>query len=237
MVFCYIPKIACSQWQMMFITLTGKVNTSLLNLGNVHKKYRSKLKFLSGYSLGKRKIILEKYKKYIVVRNPLERILSAYRNKLVPTGTHYQFGNIRKIIVKRYRANTSPNSEGEYVVNFLEFVKFLIDEKPEYYNSHWRRYTSLCLPCVIKYDFVGKYETINRDADFILKEIGVPPNIRFPQRSETYKTVATVKTFEKFYSQIPTEYIRKLMNIYQSDYDLFGYPKSLNLQNNTISLK
>ncbi|XP_033745584.1 carbohydrate sulfotransferase 11-like [Pecten maximus] len=230
LVFCYIPKIACSQWKTIFITLTGKVNASVLDFGNVHKKYHSKMNFLSGYSLRERKFILEKYKKYVVVRNPFERLLSAYRNKFVGNGFS-EFREVGQEIIKRFRKNATLESlkKGDDVT-FLEFVQFLTDEETKYFDDHWKTYTAICHPCHVQYDFIGKYETISRDADFILRDIGAPPEIRFPKRSEKYSTLETLKTFETFYSQIPGEYIAKLYNNYEADFELFGYSLSDNFK-------
>ncbi|XP_021343958.1 carbohydrate sulfotransferase 11-like [Mizuhopecten yessoensis] len=228
MVFCYIPKISCSQWKTIFITLTGKVNASLLNFGNVHEKYQSKMKFLKGYSAENQKRILTEYKKYIIVRNPLERILSAYRNKLMGK---VPFRKTGKEIIKRYRSNATLKSlQNGDDVTFFEFVQYLTDDKTERFDHHWEKYTTLCHPCIVKYDFIGKYETISRDADFILKDIEAPPEIRFPKRSERYSNVETIKTFNTYYSRIPAECIAKLWNIYRMDFELFGYSISDNFK-------
>ncbi|XP_069101095.1 carbohydrate sulfotransferase 14-like [Argopecten irradians] len=226
MVFCFIPKIACSQWKTIFITLAGKVNSSLLNFGNVHKKYHSNMNFLHKYPSRKQSRILEDYKKYIVVRNPFERLLSAYRNKFAGKGFH-EFREEGKEIIKRFRKNATRESlEKGNDVSFLEFVQFLTDEETENLNDHWEKYNTLCHPCTVRYDFIGKYETISRDADFILRDIGAPPEIQFPKRSDKYTTEETRNTFEKYYSQIPGEYIVKLWNMYRLDFELFGYSLS-----------
>ncbi|OWF34695.1 carbohydrate sulfotransferase 11-like [Mizuhopecten yessoensis] len=236
MMFCYIPKISCSQWKTVFISLTGSVNSSELNFGNVHTYHQSKLNFLRKYSFRRRQQMLEEYKKYIVVRNPLERLLSAYRNKLAGRGIKdTSFREAGKLIVKRIRLNATRESlkKGDDVT-FLEFVKFLTDEDTKHLNDHWELYARLCRPCLINYDFVGKYETIKRDADFILKDIGAPPEVRFPLRSEKYSTEKTINTFDNFYSQIPADYIQKLYNRYRSDFDIFGYSLSDNLNVTSI---
>ncbi|XP_060082231.1 carbohydrate sulfotransferase 11-like [Ylistrum balloti] len=229
MVFCYIPKISCTEWKTIFITLKGKVNSSLLDLGNVHRKYQRHLSFLGSYSSRDQKRILENYKKYIVVRNPLERLLSAYRNKLAGRGfKDYTFQVEGKKIVNRYRINATRESlKYGNDTTFLEFVKYITDKKTEHLNDHWDRYTTLCRPCLVKYDFIGKFETLSRDADYILRDIGAPTEVRFPSRSKKHNsTIETVKTVDKYYSQVPAEYIKKLWKSYRSDFDLFGYSLS-----------
>jgi hypothetical protein len=42
----------------------------------------------------------------------------------------------------------------------------------EGFNEHWALYASLCQPCLISYDFVGKYETLDDDIDYIMHDLG-----------------------------------------------------------------
>ena len=64
-------------------------------------------------------------------------------------------------------------------MHFDEFLQYLVDPvRTEELNEHWARFAKLCRPCSIKYDFVGKYETINEDADNILRSVGAGHKVR-----------------------------------------------------------
>ena len=75
---------------------------------------------------------------------------------------------------------------------FDEFVEYLIDPattRYEPFNGHWRPQFDLCHPCAVRYDFIGHFETIGEDSEYILRRSRRPPAGRVPgprprQRSE-----------------------------------------------------
>ena len=64
-------------------------------------------------------------------------------------------------------------------VTFREFVDFVVhqyDKKGgsgENFDEHWQIVHTLCQPCRMKYNYIGKMETLVEDAEQVLKEIGV----------------------------------------------------------------
>ena len=96
---------------------------------------------------------LKNYDKFIFVRNPAERILSAFRNKFeknYTTSLHFQkiYGSkiIRNYRNKKYKGNGSG-------VKYGEFLSYLIDSskyEPNKMNEHWAPFNNLCHPCDIK---------------------------------------------------------------------------------------
>ncbi|XP_033745114.1 carbohydrate sulfotransferase 11-like [Pecten maximus] len=229
--FCYIPKVACTNMKRVFLLLTGKMNTTNpldIKSNDVHFTHDKYLKYLSDYSseidINYR---IKSYKKVIFVREPLERLLSAYRNKFMEKSDyfHRRFG---RRIIKRYRENPSAASvELGNDVQFIEFIKYITDSNTvmrEGYNEHWAHYSGLCHPCLIQYDYIGKYETIDQDIDQILRDLRIDKIIKFPPRGATYKRKKTKDTMADFYGKIPPSHLRLLWKIYVNDYKLFGYP-------------
>ncbi|XP_069142435.1 carbohydrate sulfotransferase 11-like isoform X1 [Argopecten irradians] len=229
--FCYIPKVACTNMKRVFLLLTGKMNTTNpldIKSNDVHFTHDKHLKYLSDYSSEVEiNYRIKSYKKVIFVREPLERLLSAYRNKFMEKSEyfHRRFG---RRIIRRYRDNPSESSvELGNDVQFIEFVKYITDSSTimeEGYNEHWDHYSSLCHPCLIQYDYIGKYETIDEDTDQILRDLRIDKIIKFPARGATYKRKKTIDTMADFYGSIPPSDLRLLWKIYVNDYKLFGYP-------------
>ena len=80
--YCVTPKVACTSWLLALLTLTGK---RLSKIKNVHNP-RMTDKFLKRavlYEPRQRQMMLEKYYKFMFVREPLERLVSAYRDKCI----------------------------------------------------------------------------------------------------------------------------------------------------------
>ena len=114
---------------------------------------------------------LDVFFKFMFVRDPLERILSAYKNKFRNKKNTYFPGRFGKYIIKKYRKNANNRSlaTGDDVT-FDEFVQYLLDPRKKHpLNEHWKPMHELCSPCYYKYDLIGKYQTVEEDAQYILK--------------------------------------------------------------------
>lgn len=80
----------------------------------------------------------------------------------------------------------------------------------------------LCHPCQVKYDFIGKLETLETDAEHLLKLLKVDHLIRFPSGAQN----KTATSWERdWFAQIPISTQRQLYKLYELDFELFGYPK------------
>ena len=99
---------------------------------------------------------LETYTKILFVREPMERMVSAYRDKFENPNKYYHnlFG---KPIISKYRANPSAEAlkTGDGVT-FKEFVQYLLDvHRPVGMDIHWDQANNLCHPCLLDYDFIS----------------------------------------------------------------------------------
>ena len=163
---------------------------------------------------------LQHYFKFLFVRDPLERLLSAYRNK---------FGEIREYqqrygaeIVRRYRAGAGPSPAGDDVT-FPEFLRYLVDEDPEHMNEHWMPVYHLCQPCAVHYDFVGSYERLEADANQVLEWVRAPPHVRFPARQAWYRP-ASPESLHYHLCNVPRALLQDVLPKYILDFSLFAYP-------------
>lgn len=80
---------------------------------------------------------------------------------------------------------------------------------------------SLCHPCIVHYDVVGKYETLAEDANYILQLVGADTSVKFPSSSKTTRTTDDMTA--QFFQDISPFYQRRLFNLYKMDYLLFNY--------------
>ena len=86
------------------------------------------------------------------MRDPIERIVSAYRNKFVKD---YKSSKLfqKKFgikIIKKYRKNNYKGDGND--VKFSEFVSYLIDTygSGDVMNEHWTPIADLCHPCEVR---------------------------------------------------------------------------------------
>ncbi|KAL4226876.1 hypothetical protein ACF0H5_014855 [Mactra antiquata] len=227
--YCYVPKVACTNLKRVFLMLTGQMNVTdplLLKSADVHSSLDHYLSYLDSFPAAGIKYRFHHYKKVIFVREPLERLLSAFRNKFLQRGNSYFKLHFGKTIIKRYRDNPSNESlnKGEDVT-FTEFVQYLLDPKTieKGYNEHWQSFYDLCHPCNIQYNYIGKYETLDRDVDELLKILKVHDKIHFPERTDMYKTSKTEDMLLNFFRILDPDTLRKIIDVYEKDYKVFGF--------------
>ncbi|KAK4029950.1 carbohydrate sulfotransferase 11 isoform X1 [Daphnia magna] len=172
--------------------------------------------------------LLKEAKKWMVVRHPFERILSAYRDKLENStigrehGTLHFYEKYGRKIVAKYRKATDNQDETRIEPTFAEFVSYLIDtDLTLYADDHWIPYYLFCTPCLINYDVIIQFETLQEDVQLLLNLIG-------EKRGPSWKHSASVgrsktELIRSYYGQLSRETIGKLHDKYRIDFELFGY--------------
>ena len=114
-------------------------------------------------------------------------------------------------------------------VKFEEFVQYVLHEareRQDRLDHHWRPQYNLCQPCHINYDFIGHYETLRQDAEHVLRQISRHSNnadVQFPATDLDSRNRNSQEFLQKFYGNVPTNSIRRLLQLYKRDYDIFGF--------------
>ncbi|CAL7943294.1 unnamed protein product [Xylocopa violacea] len=226
LLYCYVPKVACTNWKRVLMIATGKwPGNDPMEIPADQAHSPGTFQRLSNYTQPEIERMLATYDKLIVVRHPLERLLSAYRNKLEPkrerSSRYFQTRFGRKII-RRYRRNASEQSlKNGDDVTFREFVEFVTDDSSnETRNEHWNPIYELCQPCLVNYNLVSKYESLVEDATEVLERMGVE-SVNFPAKPTNSEP--TAKKLEKYYSTLTYRQLRNLANLYKLDLRLFDY--------------
>ncbi|XP_012275009.1 carbohydrate sulfotransferase 11 [Orussus abietinus] len=226
LLYCFVPKVACTNWKRVLMVAREKTTQKdplLIPANLVHSS--NMFRSLNTYALADIKQMLSTYNKLIVARHPLERLLSAYRNKFEvknkQSSNYFQI-HIGKRIIKKYRRQATKESLSTgNDVTFQEFVQFVTDTaENSTLNEHWKPISELCHPCAIKYNFISKYETLADDALEILERMGTDW-ITFPPRPRNSEP--TSKKLCAYYPKLKYEQLRKLSDIYKLDLRLFDY--------------
>ena len=227
--FCSVPKIASTNIKRTLLALGGHTNTSnpmLIDPNSVNdevflKKYG--LRRLDTFSQQDIQYRLENYVKFMFVRHPFERLLSAYKSKFQKETKFQEF--FGKMIVRKYRQNPSVESlRRGHDVRFEEFLKFIAEQvvlQRSILPETWRQYYKTCFPCHINYNYIGKLETIYNDAAHIFKETHYTSDVLFPIASKSY--FHTINTMRDHFKNVSSADVERLMEIYALDFALFGY--------------
>ncbi|XP_067407575.1 carbohydrate sulfotransferase 12 [Emydura macquarii macquarii] len=246
-IYCYVPKVACTNWKRVMIVLSE----SLLDQGvpyrdpldiprehvhnsSTHLTFNKFWRRYGKFSRHLMKIKLKKYTKFLFVRDPFVRLISAFRSKFELENEEF-YRRFAIPMLKLYSNHTSlPTSVSEAFraglkVSFPDFIQYLLDPRTEKmvpFNEHWRQVYRLCHPCQIDYDFVGKLETLNEDAARLLQLLKVDRLLHFPP---SYRNRTASSWEEDWFAKIPLAWRQQLYKLYEADFVLFGYPKPENL--------
>ena len=211
-IYCFIPKVSSSEWKKQ---LSALVEEDKQIYGDVEKgNLRNNLRHFPRQEVQQ---MLNNYFTFLFVRDPMERVLSAYKNKFLKDNKyfHRRYG---RDIIKQYRLNATQQAlKTGSGVTFPEFTKYLV--KIRSFNEHWAQFDKLCHPCAVNYDFIGRYENLAEDAPYLIKKAGIDDRVSFPP----FRPSNTTAEMLHYYSQIPKQRILQMAKIYESDYEMFGY--------------
>jgi hypothetical protein len=223
-VYMVVQKVACSSVKTALMSLfdldTGPYETVRTDGSRglrVHKLFDD-----SGYQIGKQQFTGElesKYRdyfKFAFVRNPWDRLVSCYSQKLL---------DVRKDSMGQ-KSNLSPSIRGielYYGMPFNEFVQAVHVIPDEKANIHFR---SQCATVCdedggIMADFVGRFETLGEDFSYVAQRIGVP-EIQLPHLLRSKNRGG--RSYSEFYDDRLAELVH---DRYAEDVERFDYSFSL----------
>uniref|UniRef100_A0A6A7FSE5 Carbohydrate sulfotransferase n=1 Tax=Hirondellea gigas TaxID=1518452 RepID=A0A6A7FSE5_9CRUS len=225
--YCYVPKVACTNWKRLMMILSGSTNqTDPLRIpaDSVHRQHAlTKLDSFAPAEIVNR---LQSYKKFLFVRDPLERLLSAFRNKFEKNYASSAYFK-RRFGVKIQRLfrrgedslNVSPTGDGTTFAEFVSYLVLISQQKPDALNEHWAPVVQLCQPCLVRYDYIGKYESLDKDSAAILTSLEAPPGLTIPAA----KPSVTSSLLPEYLAGLTPTQRLQLQQVFADDIVLFGY--------------
>ena len=151
---CLIPKVGCTNGRRVFLYLAGVINKSdvySLDGKDVQFMLRRNISHLRSYSDRDRTRILKDYTKLIIVRNPFERFVSGYVNKLFHPDNRERDRFLDRLS-DFYSANRLKFSHAGKIVNrtisFTDWAQFIVDKVPT--GMSWMLISPLILIYVIR---------------------------------------------------------------------------------------
>ena len=150
-------------------------------------------------------VVMEKYFKFLVVRNPIERMWSAFLDTVYVRNFYYN-----KYILRAPREDflgkdlvKSLQCEDDYT--FFDLLWTTVARR--YLNEHIAPYSLLCQPCTVKYDAIVKLETLYDDLTHIFKKHNALKDIDLSgyhtKSSSTLDTVLRIITKKMSGSMVP----------------------------------
>ncbi|XP_076046512.1 carbohydrate sulfotransferase 14-like isoform X2 [Oratosquilla oratoria] len=124
-VFCFVPKVACTSWRRMWLWLTNLLEDDE-DIMEIPRKtvHGSLIPSLTHVSDELREEALKNYRKFLFIRNPFDRVVSAYRDKLENTDTESVFDFHANVGVEIERLIRGKETGG-HNVTFSEFIRWV----------------------------------------------------------------------------------------------------------------
>ena len=177
--------------------------------------------------------VLENYTKLLVVRNPLVRAFSSYRQKLGGGGCAPYMRSLGKKIIKSQRGQVVECGMG---VTFHEFINYFSTHVHILGDRHWQRLDGVCQPCRIKYDHMLRLDTGFSDVRYFVEDI---LNEKLPETSELLQRnsrgsfdeqIMAENNYERVYKEfanLSVEAFSKVASYYEKSSRMFGYGSTL----------
>ena len=215
--FCLVEKNGNSNIRLLLFKAAGYVPpttpqdqyTSIINkhTHQIHAGYQRVLR--KGETM---ESIWPQYFKMVMVRNPLDRLVSGYKNKIGHPVLRERsergdinYSNDRRLEVFK---SISPdkyeewlhNKSIEYTVSFSEFIQFVIKMPNVKLDVHFRPVINICSPCSVQYDFYGAFKNFKEDSQFLVEKLGGKPEYIYRHRAIASGKAADL--LDSYYSQL-----------------------------------
>ena len=122
-VYCATPKVACTSWKHCLLELTGKNLSRLKWIHNVWETDKI-LKRAVHYGSNQKRQLLKKYYKFMFVRDPLERLVSAFRDKCLAGAYDPYYTWLPRLMRKRQRLPKNAG-KGKTTKPYLNISKYM----------------------------------------------------------------------------------------------------------------
>jgi len=164
LVFFFIAKCASSEWKRMLVRMMGSPKWCA---HWIHKPEVNGLKFLYDYSIDEAQEIMTspEWKRAVFVRNPKDRVLSAFLDKVVSHSQHFTSNLCPSYGRHGYDAQ-------KCIDNHKDFGFFLKNITTTIENKHWmpifNQIDNKWWPYI---NFIGNLENISEDASKLLQSV------------------------------------------------------------------
>ena len=158
--------------------------------------------------------------KFAFVRDPYDRLLSAYKTQVGNTWNE-QTRNIKDAI-NRSLGDPTIQEDPERLISFRDFVHWLCDvgDRHLFWDGHMGVQCRMLMWDIMQYDFIGRVESLTDDLSTVLQRLGASPEILSTVGELVNRTHPL---------QPATAYDRDLAalvhGLYKEDFEHLGYDK------------
>ncbi|XP_071537258.1 carbohydrate sulfotransferase 11-like [Panulirus ornatus] len=216
---CAVPKAGSSTWKSHLLRMRGDLSFE----GNVHTIASLYGRYQLGMAGTKR--VMDDFTAIRIMssRYPFDRLVSAYRDKYHDGQPMYA----ERFMKGALKSLGREVGKAKVSITFPEFLTHVLTTHINYQrkrvpvNPHWNRYSDICSPCSLHYDYIVKIETYSEDLSYIVKKFGIK------RVNAEYKRHATTNNqsvdYSDYYKNVKPSLLREIYKFYKIDFDMFAY--------------
>ena len=219
-VYTFIPKVACSSLKMALSnTFNVDVDISDAAKENVFNDLQSfEAMHAANWPIAAKHLMVTDrvwdYLKFAIVRNPWDRLVSCYKNKILVGGDTNEFyeNGVHRALLKNYGDLFSSG------MSFDEFAEVVCGIPDEFAEDHFRsQHTFIAHRGEVFVDRIGKLENIEEEWAWLCANINIQNEL---QNINVSSNSGTKRAYSDYYTD---ELRDKVAERYQKDIGMFGY--------------
>jgi tetratricopeptide (TPR) repeat protein len=198
-IYCSIPKNACTLFKTAILEQTPFKEEFLGSKSTIHVYLDNNPNILFDDFIARTDS--PEYFKFTILRNPLQRLVSAYLDKFVKHPYEYMEDFARKLVVRIYD-RLGIKSDPSNSITFTQFVEHIMETKDRELNDHWKPQSSFIGS--IEFDFIGQFENLNQTIDVLQNRF----NIKIAKKVAKSSHITKYQEFDRrleFHNMYPTE--------------------------------
>lgn len=190
------------------MTKTSFANTTLSDKDRLHK--------------------INSYWKFIILRNPLERLVSAFRDKLEGPFTekgHWFFEPMKRSVMRRYypkKLQQWIKSKRSFNISldFQTYIRWIVDIPNYQLNEHFAPTSYISHPCKIQYHFYGNFKHISSEMHLVMNKFNIPDKY-FYDKNYYKPGKETASYLQEYYANVSTELKAALFHDFYTELDFY----------------
>lgn len=174
--------------------------------------------------------------KALMARHPLDRLLSAYRDRIEDQSHVTLQARDYAPLILRHTRGLGYSRKDMYHINgtlrvvptFREFVSYLVSRPPEEYDPHWRPVSLQCGLCHINYTAVVLTETYDEDMRYVMSASGLDQwvDLTLLTKNNNRGKGDTHQLLTDYYSTLEPSLLQQIIDVYRNDFRMFSYTPS-----------
>ena len=193
---------------------------------------------------------LNNYFKFVMYRNPLDRLVSGYRSKVARfplvgfAKDKPHFNWLRKDILlqtqpKRYQEFVHRHGNMSINITFSSFIDYWVEQPKEIkYDEHFRSIFSIAQPCRVRYNFYGNFKDFEKDSLVLIQKIKAKPQYLRQGYYNNKGVMTTEELAPSLYGQLSTKQKVKLLQVLTQELDFYYhiFPQERNVHKSILGI-